>query len=126
MARAPCAAAVGKMLKGITMKFKLVNNKDKGRNNEKKIHMICMENGKFLSVTQIAGFFVRRISSDKETPKKVLAGQYLGIIKFGSRVDLCFPVEGFKLKIHEGQKIDIGDKIGQYNFRNFYQNNTTS
>ena len=43
--------------------------------------------------------------------KKVLAGEYLGMIKFGSRVDLEFEGDISQIKIKKGQKINIGDII---------------
>ena len=95
-------------------KFDLVNNRTKSRFNEKKIHTIEMDNNKILVVTQIAGFFARRISSSKTVPQKVMAGEYLGIIKFGSRVDLEFECDISKIMIKADQKINIGDIIYRY------------
>jgi phosphatidylserine decarboxylase len=95
-------------------KFSLANNHRKSRFNEKKIHSIQMENGKILKVTQIAGFFPRRIVSSDNTPENVLAGEYLGMIKFGSRVDLEFEGDITNIKIKDGQKIHIGDEVYKY------------
>jgi phosphatidylserine decarboxylase len=95
-------------------KFDLVNNRTKSRFNEKKIHTIEMENKKTIVLTQIAGFFARRISSSKTVPQKVMAGEYLGIIKFGSRVDLEFEGDISKIMIKDDQKINIGDIIYKY------------
>ena len=64
-----------------------------------------------VKVTQIAGFFPRRIVSTKEVNEKVMAGEYLGMIKFGSRVDLEFDGDISKILIKENQKINIGDMI---------------
>jgi phosphatidylserine decarboxylase len=95
-----------------TGKFNLVISADKSRDNEKKIHKLKTKYGNIL-VTQIAGFLPRRINSDKKLGR-VQAGEYLGIIKFGSRVDLLFPTNKFKLNIKKGQHINIGDLIGKY------------
>ena len=97
-----------------TGKFELANNVRKSRFNEKKIHIIQMKNGIEVKVTQIAGFFVRRIVSPKKGNEKVMAGEYLGIIKFGSRVDLEFEGDISKIMIKENQKINIGDIIYTY------------
>jgi len=94
-----------------TGNFALANNIRKSRFNEKIIHTIKMKNGGEVKVTQIAGFFVRRIVSEKEVNEKVVAGEYLGMIKFGSRVDLEFEGDISKIMIKNGQKIDIGDMI---------------
>ena len=97
-----------------TGKFELANNLRKSRFNEKKIHTIKMKNGIEVKVTQIAGFFLRSIISSKEVNKKVMAGEYLGMIKFGSRVDLEFDGNISKIMIKNGQKINIGDMIYTY------------
>ena len=92
-------------------KFELANNINKSRYNEKKIHTIKMENNNIVKVTQIAGFFVRRIVSSNKVPEKVMAGEYLGMIKFGSRVDIEFPGTISNLKVKCGENINIGDII---------------
>ena len=97
-----------------TGNFSLANNIKKSKYNEKKIHIISMSNNKLLKITQIAGFFVRQIVSSEKVPKKVLAGEYLGMIKFGSRVDLEFEGDISDIKIKNGQKINIGDIIYSY------------
>jgi len=107
----------GLLLKKIydnTGKFELANNVKKSRFNEKKIHTIKMKNGGEVKVTQIAGFFPRRIVSTKKENEKVMAGEYLGIIKFGSRVDLEFEGDISKVMIKEGQMVNIGDMIYTY------------
>jgi phosphatidylserine decarboxylase len=96
-----------------TGKFELANDIRKSRFNEKKIHTIKMKNGE-VKVTQIAGFFPRRIVSTKKENEKVMAGEYLGIIKFGSRVDLEFDGDISKILIKENQLINIGDMIYTY------------
>ena len=97
-----------------TGKFDLVNDMDKSRDNEKKIHTIKMKNNNFVKITQIAGFFPRRIVSSNKVPECVMAGAYLGMIKFGSRVDLVFPGDISKLRIKCNDKISLGDIIYIY------------
>lgn len=106
----------GVLLKTIydnTGNFELANKLKKSRFNEKKIHTIKIQNGE-VKVTQIAGFFPRRIVSTKKENEKVMAGEYLGIIKFGSRVDLEFEGDISKIMIKNGQQINIGDMIYTY------------
>jgi len=43
-----------------------------------------------------------------------MAGDYLGIIKFGTRVDLGFEADISKIMIKDDQKINIGDIIYRY------------
>ncbi len=105
-----------------TGKFNLVVDAGKSKENEKVIQWLQLPNGVNLQITQIAGFLPRRISYDDTTPlpHKVIAGSYLGMIKFGSRVDLLLQrysnKSEFKLfpKIIVGQKITAGDIIGRY------------
>lgn len=100
-----------------TGKFGLATTIDKCRNNEKKIHTIQMCSGKLMRVTQIAGFLPRRISSSDDINVDVKAGEYLGIIKFGSRVDILVPVtDTFKLHVVRNQTVNIGDVICTLDF----------
>lgn len=95
-------------------KFDIVIKMDKSRFNEKKFHTMEMKNGNKIIVTQIAGFCPRAINSSNKFPEEVNAGDYLGIIKFGSRVDLLFPGDMRKVKFKEGDDIKLGDIIYEY------------
>jgi phosphatidylserine decarboxylase len=92
-------------------KFELANDINKSRYNEKKIHIIKMVNNNYVKVTQIAGFLVRRIVSSNIVPEKVMAGEYLGMIKFGSRVDIEFVGNASNLNVKIGDNINIGDVL---------------
>ena len=59
--------------------------------------------GEFL-VRQIAGAVARRICNYVTTGDEVIQGGEMGFIKFGSRVDMFFPV-GTKYKVTLGQKV---------------------
>jgi len=101
-----------------TGKFNIVRNLDKSKYNEKKIHFIKMNNDSIISLTQIAGYIPRAITSD-ENLCKYNAGEYLGMIKFGSRIDLVLPKKSpdgkiLNTKISLGDKLTIGDYIGHY------------
>jgi phosphatidylserine decarboxylase len=99
--------------------FNLAMDLNKSALNEKMIHTIKMSDGTSMTVTQIAGFLPRRISADDKVNYQIQAGQYLGIIKFGSRVDLSIPKQSatgrtFKLNIAVDDRVNIGDLIGEY------------
>ena len=96
-----------------TGKFDLVVDGTKGRDNEKKIHTIKTRKGTNVVVSQIAGFLPRRIASDDAVRNHVKAGQYLGIIKFGSRVDLKIQ-KPFTLSpvFRINSRVYIGDILG--------------
>ncbi len=63
-------------------------------------------------VVQIAGLIARRIVSFHNEGDKVEKGVPLGLIKFGSRVDIWLPRQKVdKVLIKEGQLVDIGDTL---------------
>lgn len=105
-----------------TGKFDIVSDSDKSRENEKAIHMYQLPNNAVIQFNQIAGFLPRRIVYDEQINHTVVAGSYMGMIKFGSRVDLYIPVmspdrrQKFVLSsnIQEGSRITIGDLVGRY------------
>lgn len=104
-----------------TGKFEIVMYLDKSVDNEKKIHYIHMNNGAVITVTQLAGLLPRMITSSDVVPMEVNAGEYLGMIKFGSRVDLLLPKtapDGSKFILADNIKKDksvcIGDVLGVY------------
>jgi phosphatidylserine decarboxylase len=63
-----------------------------------------------LAVKQIAGILARRIVCWVNPEDKVDQGQRLGLIKFGSRVDLLLPPEADVL-VHVGQQVYGGQTI---------------
>ena len=97
-----------------TGKFNIVMDLNKSRFNEKKIHYIKAKNGIDVIMYQIAGFLPRMITSSDIVPEPVNSGEYLGMMKFGSRVDLIFP-DKCNLHIKNGQCVQIGDIIASFN-----------
>jgi phosphatidylserine decarboxylase len=99
--------------------FHLVYELFKSSQNEKVITTIEPVSSNIpgnIIVQQIAGMFVRRIETSlTQVPEDVSAGQKLGRIRFGSRVDLIVPREGFVLNVSEGQEV-LGPEtiIGEY------------
>jgi phosphatidylserine decarboxylase len=61
-------------------------------------------------VRQIAGTIARRIRTYKEKGDSVRAGEKLGLIAFGSRVDIYLP-PGFAGKVSLGQTTRAGESI---------------
>jgi len=64
-----------------------------------------------VKITQIAGFLVRRIVSYVKPDSKVKKGERIGLIHFGSRVDLAFEESGIDLKVKKGDRILAGQTI---------------
>jgi phosphatidylserine decarboxylase len=58
-------------------------------------------------VRQIAGLIARRIVTDHAVGAEVHQGDRLGMIRFGSRVDLFLP-RGIRVLVREGDKTRVG------------------
>ena len=63
-----------------------------------------------IAFTQIAGLVARRILSFVRTGDSVDVGQRIGLIRFGSRVDVFLP-EGTGPKVLLGQRTIAGETI---------------
>ena len=59
---------------------------------------------------QIAGLIARRIICYKQAGDSVAAGERIGYIKFGSRVDILFGPE-WKLAVNVGDKVSAGTTV---------------
>jgi len=57
-------------------------------------------------VRQIAGLIARRIVTDARVGDRVEQGSRLGMIRFGSRVDVLLP-----LVTHPVVKVRVGDRV---------------
>ena len=92
-------------------KFKLAfKNAENENEKEKNLVVIDSEYGK-IGVIQIAGFVARRIVQYVTVEDNVKIGERLGMIKFGSRVDLILPYEKCKLMVKEGEKPKAAETI---------------
>lgn len=85
-------------------RYALAYELNKSNENEKAITTIKNSNGEF-QIYQIAGMFVRRISSYGKINQSVSSGELLGIIHFGSRVDIIIPKDKFILTVSEGEYV---------------------
>jgi phosphatidylserine decarboxylase len=81
--------------------------------NERLITKLDTDLGIF-KITQIAGFLVRRIVSYIEPSQVIERGERIGLIHFGSRVDLSFESSGIRIKIKEGDRILAGQTIAEF------------
>jgi len=77
--------------------------------NEQSSVGIVAPRGKVL-VRQIAGLIARRIITDHGEGTAVRQGERMGLIRFGSRVDVFLP-KGTRIKVAEGQKTVAGVTI---------------
>jgi phosphatidylserine decarboxylase len=98
----PVSGKVKDIIYDSTGNFELAYELNKSNDNEKCIHVINNIHGDFL-VYQIAGYFVRRISYYDKVGESYESGESLGLIHFGSRIDLVIPkADVFNLYIKEG------------------------
>ena len=99
-----------------TGSFNIIYNLHKSDKNEKVITDIKTDFGT-VTVKQIAGFLVRRISNNyQDIGTEIKAGSKLGMIKFGSRVDLIIPKKDFTLLIKENDYVyGPNSRIGFFN-----------
>lgn len=79
----------------------------KSEKNEKNIIVADTQIGK-IKILQIVGFFARRIVCYVKEGDVLKKGERIGIIRFGSRVDLLLPADKVKVTVNEGQHIRAG------------------
>lgn len=78
-----------------------------GEVNESHFVVVETANGDKIGVKQIAGLVARRVVSYLETGQQIRRGDLIGVIKFGSRVDLYVP-EGYDVLVAKGDKLTEG------------------
>jgi phosphatidylserine decarboxylase len=78
--------------------------------NERNAFVIAMATGQRIAVIQIAGLVARRIVPFAREGETVGAGQRIGMIRFGSRVDVYLP-EGARALVNEGQTAIAGETV---------------
>jgi phosphatidylserine decarboxylase len=77
--------------------------------NERNSLLIAGARGR-VAVVQIAGLIARRIVPFVREGEEVGAGERIGMIRFGSRVDVYLP-EGVRPLVSEGQSAIAGETI---------------
>jgi phosphatidylserine decarboxylase len=75
--------------------------------NEQNLVVVTDEHDLTVAFKQIAGLLARRIVFDKKEGDSVVRGERVGMIKFGSRVDVFFPAH-VHLKIGMRDKVKVG------------------
>lgn len=83
-------------------KFLVAFNPKSSSDNEHNTIVLKDAKGREILVRQIAGFVARRIVCDLKPGDKAVAGEELGMIRFGSRVDVFLPLDAeISMKIGE-------------------------
>ena len=78
--------------------------------NERNGVAIRMEDGRALAVVQIAGLVARRIVCEVKQGQSLLTGQRIGMIRFGSRLDVYLPAGAAPL-VAPGQTAVAGETL---------------
>jgi phosphatidylserine decarboxylase len=78
---------------------------------ENEMNTLTVEGeGSIVTFSQIAGLIARRIVSYKQQGDFVTRGERIGLIKFGSRMDVSFGDE-WEIVVREGQRVAAGSSI---------------
>lgn len=83
-----------------------------------RVTTVIDQGGFQIGVVQIASRLVRRIVSYHKEGDRVKKGQRIGMIKFGSQVDVVIPkLTGLEILVHEGETVTAGETIlGVYDY----------
>jgi phosphatidylserine decarboxylase len=78
--------------------------------NERRALVIEMPNGADIAVVQIAGLIARRIVGTAKEGDRLVAGQRIGLIRFGSRTDTYLPLGAIPM-VAVGQRMVGGETV---------------
>ena len=79
--------------------------------NENEQNIVTVEDaGSRVVFKQIAGLIARRIVFNKKTGDRVATGDRVGLIKFGSRVDVLFGPE-WEIVVQPGMRVAAGSSV---------------
>lgn len=107
--RAPVGGTVRRVAY-ISGKFMNADLDKASEENERQHILIERPDGRPLGFTQIAGLVARRIVPFVKPGDMVAVGQRVGLIRFGSRVDVYLP-KGTDAKVLLGQRVIAGETI---------------
>ncbi len=78
--------------------------------NERQYYIVEGAGGVRVALTQIAGLVARRIMRFSNEGDSVIAGERIGLIRFGSRVDVYLPA-GYACQVLPGQRCIAGETV---------------
>jgi len=107
--RAPIAGTVLKVVY-IAGKFLNADLDKASEDNERQHFLVEGLDGTKIAFTQIAGLVARRIVPWVKAGDRVVAGQRVGLIRFGSRVDVYLPA-GTSSQVLLGQRTIAGETV---------------
>ncbi len=107
--RTPIAGTISRIVY-IAGKFLNADLDKASEDNERQHILVEGEDGTKVAFTQIAGLVARRIVPWIKAGDRVAAGQRIGLIRFGSRVDVHLPA-GTSSQVLLGQRAVAGETI---------------
>ena len=107
--RAPIAGTVQRVVY-LPGKFLSADLDKASEENERQHILIARGDGRSIGFTQIAGLIARRIVPFVKPGDVMTAGQRVGLIRFGSRVDVYLPA-GTEPKVLVGQRVVAGETV---------------
>ena len=107
--RSPVAGTVTEM-RHRAGEYKAASRPDAARRNEQQAIVLESEKGLRLLVVQIAGLLARRIIPFVKPGHDLARGERLGMICFGSRVDLYLPLEA-EVLVKVGDRVKAGSSM---------------
>ena len=78
-------------------------------NNERNLIKIKSKSGDEILIVQIAGLIARRIVCDSNKSQEIRQGERIGMIRFGSRVDIYF--NNYKILVKQNQTTIAGETL---------------
>jgi phosphatidylserine decarboxylase len=82
--------------------------RDAAEVNESRLTVLRLASGQLIGVRQIAGLVARRVVGYAKRGDELHRGELVGLIKFGSRVDLLVPAEEFEILVQPGDRVRDG------------------
>lgn len=106
--RAPAAGTITKM-EHRPGKFLAAMREQASLENEQNVFTLATEAGEMV-FKQIAGLIARRVVSWKKAGEQVVRGERIGLVRFGSRVDVWLP-EGAEILVKVGGNVKGGSSV---------------
>ena len=91
-------------------KFRAAFRDEASELNERNLIAMKDAQGRVFGMIQVAGYLARRIVCRLRANDRIQAGQRIGLIMFGSRVDHFFPPE-YRVTVTTGQRVRAGETI---------------
>ncbi|MBC7577168.1 MAG: phosphatidylserine decarboxylase family protein, partial [Tardiphaga sp.] len=107
--RSPIAGRIAKVAY-VPGKFLNADLDKASEDNERQHFLVTREDGVSIGFTQIAGLVARRIMAFVKEGDTVAAGERIGLIRFGSRVDVYLP-EATSPQVVLGQRTIAGETV---------------